>query len=273
MDDEHDIDDIADVCKYLEAAGLRVTRIDVDPKVLNKRCDLSAEDVHAKYLVEVKAINDEDEIKQTLRKGEYYETVRSHVYRKRVAKEVHNAKNQLQSTAIDYPDHIWLVALIAGSKCDARFMSEQIIGTLYGVAAITDCGPAGENRRRRCLYFSESAFYKHPGLDGAIVLDPEGVSLYMNDYGRQRDRVRKSGLACFLAQHNAFYDMAKLESDFDCLVADFEGDRADEKAVFERLKQKYPGRKLQYMNWYRSEGILALTVREIFDEEIAKKLV
>ncbi len=252
MDDEHDIED---VCKYLEAAGLRATKIDVDPNALSKRCDLSAEDTCAKYLIEVKAINDEDKIKQTLRIGGFYETDRSHVYRKRVAKEIHEAKNQLQSTARDYEDHLWVVALIARSKYDARFMSEQIIGTLYGVGAITDCGADGGSRRRRCLYFFESAFRKHPDLDGAIVLGPDGVLLCMNDYGLRLDRMRQSGLACFLAQHNALYDMAKWESDGDCLVADFEADRADEQAVFERLKQKYPGLKLQLVNWHRWEGI------------------
>ena len=125
-----------------------------------------------KYLIEVKGINDEDEIKQTLRNGGIYETDRSHVYRKRVAKEIHKAQNQLQSTANDYDDHLWLVALIARSKYDTRFMTEQILGTLYGVGAITDSEAGGAFRRRRCLYFSESAFFKHPDLDGGSCSVP-----------------------------------------------------------------------------------------------------
>jgi len=253
MDDERDIED---VCKYLKTAGLLVTRVDVDPKA--ERCDLSAKDGCEKYLIEVKGINDEDEIKQTLRKGEIYETDRSHVYRKRVAREIHKAQNQLQSTATGYDDHLWLVALIARSKYDARFMTEQIFGTLYGVGAITDSEAGGALRRRRCLYclyFSESAFHKHPDLDGAIVLGPDGIRLYMNDYGRRLDRVRQSGLACFLAQHNLLYDKEAMESRSDCLVADFEMDRTDQNAVLDRLKQKYSNPRLQILNWHRWEGI------------------
>jgi hypothetical protein len=249
MSDERDIEDIR---KCLTAAGLFVTSVDVDPNGLTERCDLSAEDASEKYLIEVKGINDEDEIKRTLRSGQIFETDRSHVHRGRVAKEIHKARNQLISTANDYDGHLWLVALIARSKFDAPFMVEQILGTLYGVGAITDY-EAG--RRRRCLYFSESAFYKHPELDGAIVLGPDGMALYMNDYGCRLDRVRQSGLACFLAQHDAVYDKEAMESRCDCLVADFEMDRSDEQAVFARLQLKYSTRKLQVVNWHRWEGI------------------
>jgi hypothetical protein len=253
MDDERDIEV---VCKNLTAAGLLVTPVDVDAKV--ERCDLSAKDTCEKYLIEVKGINDEDEIKQTLRSGGMFETDRSHVYRNRVAKEIHKAKNQLKSTANDYDNHLWLVALIARSNYDSHFMSEQILGTLYGVGAITDTEVGAECRRRRCLYFSESAFFKHPDLDGAIVLGPDGIALYMNDHGRRLDRMRQSGLACFLAQHDVVYDKEAMESRSDCLVADFEMDRTDPNAVLERLKQKYSNRELQLVNWHRWEGIARL---------------
>ena len=135
-------------------------------------------------------------------------------------------------------------------------MSEQILGTLYGVGAITDSEAGGAFRRRRhCLYFSESAFFKHPDLDGAIVHGPDGIALYMNDYGRRLDRVRQSGLACFLARHNAAYDKEAMESRSDYLVADFEMDRTDPNAVLDRLRQKYSSPKLQIVNWHRWEGI------------------
>ena len=134
-------------------------------------------------------------------------------------------------------------------------MHEQILGTLYGVGAITDSESGGKCRRRRCLYFSESAFYKHPDLDGAIVVGLDGIALYMNDYGRRLDRVRRTGLACFLAPHEVVYDKEAMESRCDCLVADFEMDRRDPHAVLERLKKKYSGRNFQVVNWLLWEGI------------------
>jgi hypothetical protein len=207
-------------------------------------------------LIEVKGINDEEDIKRTLQNGGMYETDRSHVYRPRVAKEIRKAKNQLQSTATDYDNHLWFVALIARSRYDASFMAEQILGTLYGVGAVTDSEGSGNCRRRRCLYFSESAFYRHPDLDGAIVLCPEGIALYLNDFGRRTERVRQSGLACSLAQHLALYDKEAMESRNDCLIADFEMDRTNEHAVLDRLKQKYSSRNLQIVNWHRWEGIV-----------------
>jgi hypothetical protein len=255
MDDERDIEL---VWKNLEKAGLLVTPVDVNPSASVERCDLAAKDSCEKYLVEVKRINDEDNIKQELRNGQMFETTRSYVYRLRVAKEIHKAKKQLESTAEDYKDHLWLVALIAGSSYDPRFMHEQILGTLYGIGDMTDIEAGGERRRRRCLYFSESAFYKHPELDGAIVLGPDGIALYMNDYGRRLERVRRSGLACFLSPHDVVYDKETMESRCDSLIADFEMDRKDVPAVFARLQKKYSDRNLQMVNWQRWEGIANL---------------
>jgi len=250
-----DEEDRREVRKCLEAAGLRVEDIPEDSVAGSKRCDVFARDASERYLVEVKGFHDDEMIKGKLHNAEVYERDSSDTYRGNVTKEIRDAIKQLGSTALHYDDAIWLVALVARSKHDADVMSEQIMGTLYGVAAITDRGPDGVARRRHCLYFSESAFHRHPDLDGAIVLDAQGVGLYLNDYGRRVNRVRESGLARFLAQHSASYDMAELESRADCLVADFDMDRANREAVLDRLKQKYAGRNLSYMDWHRWEAI------------------
>ncbi|HUU86108.1 MAG TPA: hypothetical protein VM243_21635 [Phycisphaerae bacterium] len=252
MGDERDI---ADVSRFLREAGLGPERIREGNSRGCKRCDLWAEDGHENYLIEVKAFYDDATINETLRKGDIHERVHLHVYRDNVAKGIRHAIRQVESTAREYADALWLVALIARSEYDACFMSEQMIGTLYGVGAISDCGADGGCRRRRCLYFSDSAFHRHPVLDGAILWDRECVALYLNDYGRRLARVRRSRLACFLAQHNALHDKDTMESRSDDLVADFEMDRTDEQAVLERLKEKYPGRDLQQRNWQRWEGI------------------
>ena len=133
-------------------------------------------------------------------------------------------------------------------------MTEQIVGTLYGVGAITEVEAGGASRRRRCLYFSESAFHRYPDVDGAIIVGPAGAAFHMNDYGRRFDRVRQSQLACFFAQQSAFYDKHAMESQCDCLVADFAMDRRDPHAVVEQLNQKYPNLKLQFTKWHRYEA-------------------
>jgi hypothetical protein len=241
------------VCTVLRDAGLTASLVPVDPRVGVQRCDLSAHDNDQDYFVEVKTINDDDEIRQTLRRGEVYETDSPIVYRKRVAKEIHSAMKQLRSTAGEHKDHLWLVVLIARSH-DVHSASEQILGTLYGVGAIVD---RKTSDHRRCLYFSESAFHKYPGLDGAIVIDG-GAALHLNDYGPRLDRARQSQLARFFAQHGALYDKETMESRVDCLTADFEMDRADEHAVLEQLKAKYRNPNLQLMHWHHCEAIWTL---------------
>lgn len=260
MDDERDKDVVSE---FLERAGLRVTSLSSGPSVQSERCDdLLAEDECAKYLIEVKAFHDEDEVKREIGAGRIFETVRQHVYRKRVSKEIHKADKQLRGTARDHVGHFLLVALISRSKYDAHFMSEQIIGTLYGVGAITDEGPDGGRRRRRCLYFHENLFRKYPALDGAILIEPDGVMLCMNDFGHQIDLLRKSALASFLGSHNACYDQEIWERTTDCLVADFAADRTNEQGVLELLRQKYPERNLKLMHWHRWESIFRLDMKE-----------
>jgi len=171
-----------------------------------------------------------------------------------VASAIHAASKQLESTAKDYTDHLWLVALIARSQYDPRFMVEQIEGTLYGAATINDHEP-GHCRRRHCLYFSESAFFKYRDLDGAMLFGPASVALYVNDYGHRIDRLSRSGLGQFFARHQALHNRYSMEKDGDCLVADFDMPRSDPEVVFARVKEKYASRHLQLGNWHHYEAI------------------
>jgi hypothetical protein len=259
-----DDQDVADICRLLRAADLEPERVPEAEGQGCKRCDLRVVTAQEQYLIEIKSFHDDATINQTLKSGTVYECTHSKVYRDQVAKQVRDAVRQLQSTPREHPDNLGLVALIARSKIDSSFMTEQIIGTLYGVAAIiddTDVGADNAGQLRRCLYFNDSVFHRHPELDGALVLDDaENVCFLMNDHGHQLDRLRRGKLACFLAQHNALYDAPTWEKRGE-LVADFEVDRADGEAVLARLREKYRDRKLHLTNMVHWEGIAVIPLK------------
>ena len=206
-------------------------------------------------MIEVKGLNDEEQLLDELKSNNFYETDRSPVYRKRVAKECRNAINQLRDTSVEYENHLWVITLIAKSKYDPSFMAEQILGTLYKVGEITDTTISTNTRKRRCLYFHESVFHKFPELDGAIVVSPAGVALHSNDFGRRPHRLRQSRLANFFVKHSSYYDKHSMETSCDCFVADFDMDRRNIIEVANQLNRKYSDRRLQFMEWHRYEGI------------------
>jgi len=231
-----DLDDRADLREILKALGL--TSADVS-EADTKRCDLRAHDGEGEnYLIEVKGFHDNADIDQTLQKGDVHVGKRSLVGSNVIEKAVQYAIKQFEATPTD-DGALWLVALINRTVYGSDVTSKQIYGTLYGIRWIVHVDSAGQNVSRKCLFFSHSAFHRHPELDGAIVIDQGDVSFCLNDFGRRVERVRQSVLGRYFAQRGALNDAATLEASGGFLHADCCLDRKDEHAVLEYVKEKY----------------------------------
>jgi hypothetical protein len=241
-----DDDDIKMVSDFLRnEVGIVPARVRPSTTPSEKRCDLVATDESEQYLIEVGGFDDNPVIRQTDELGGHYDfEPKPYHYLDQVTKKLRTAQKQLRGTASMHPDHLWLVGLIARSAHDPDHMMEQIRGTIYGMADIIERRGADSYARYRCLYFDHSGFYRHRQLDGSFVICQRRIALYINDYGRQIERVRRSQLARYFKKHNAMYDKHEWEHRQE-LVADFEVDRNDKQAVLTRLNQKYPNRNLQ----------------------------
>ena len=231
----NDANDVSLVRAVLEAAGVRAERV---PTAQAKRCDLWAEDDAEHYLIEVKGFHDNPAIHKALRETGESQSQRRLDYLGTVAGDVSDALTQLRETAQGHAESLWLVALLARTAYGPDVTVKQILGTLYGTRQVMDMDSPTASAVS-CLYFSHSAFFRHPDLDGAMVIGPKGSMLCLNDFGRRVDRLRRSPLGRFFAERGALHDAASSERDLHILVADCDADRDDEAKVLQYLEQKY----------------------------------
>ena len=232
----HDTNDINLIRDVLESAGLVVNRI---PESNKPRCDLSARDESAQYLIEVKSLNDDENIRKSLRVSEAHTGERQHFYANSVRTAIDYAVKQLQATQNDLDDSLLFVALIAKTQFGRDVTESQILGTLYGTRCILHSGDDDRLTSTECLYFSHSAFHLHPELAGAIVSDGSNMTVCLNDFCPEISRVRQSTLARFFARRGALNDATNLERDGNFFVADCKLDRGDEDRVLQFVIDKY----------------------------------
>ncbi len=231
-----DIKDRGRVCDIL--AAMELTTADV-PEADTKRCDLRAHDGEGEqYLIEVKGFHDNANIGSAMREDRVHVGERSLVRSNVVEEQVRAAIKQLKATPTA-EKALWLVVLMSRTTYGSDVTLKQIHGTLYGIRPIIYGDSSGRCVSRDCLYFSHSAFHRHPELDGAIVIDQESAGLCLNDFGRRVERVRDSVLCRHFAKKGALSDAASLESGRGFFWADCGLDRKDKHAVLEYVKNKY----------------------------------
>jgi hypothetical protein len=232
--DEEDLSFIQDV---LEGAGLRVERI---PVAAERRCDLRATDDSSQYLIEVKGFHDDESIRPILREGGAYLGRRPTLHSAHVDKAIDEAVEQMDETPGSCGSDVRVVALIDRTIYGASVTASQIRGTLFGTRQIMDLGGTRGNTATDCLYFAESAFFRHKTLAGAIVIEGDGSSyLCLNDFAINRESARTSRLFQHFARLGGLNESVRLEQEAGLFVADCAFDRKDEKAVLAYLGQKY----------------------------------
>lgn len=236
MTDESDIQLMQNL---LIAAGLTVERI---PECKKKRCDFRAWDRHEQYLIEVKGVHDDKHINAKLRNGKVYSKPRSHVYSRRVDKSIRKSVKQIRETqkAAGIEDQLRIVVITVRTKYGSDVTARRILGTLYGTRYIIDLGSPHGRETTDCLYFAESAFFRHRReLDAAIVVDATGVMMLLNDHCSRIDRVRASSLGSFFAARGALSAADALERAGRVFVVDRPVDRKDVDAVLNCVAGKY----------------------------------
>jgi len=235
-----DAKDIEDVHEIMESAGLETARI---PVAATPRCDLRARDAEGEqYMIEVKGFHDNEEIGPTLREGKVHAEVRSLVLSQAIEAAIEDAINRQIPATPGADVSLCMVVLIARTTFGAEVTRKQILGTLYGLRAIVFVDSTSQTVSQDCLYFSESAFHRHPQLDAAILIDSTGVALMLNDFGLRIDRARRSLLSRFFNERGALKDAATLETR-GFFWADCPLDRrpipGNEGQVLEYVKKKY----------------------------------
>jgi|GEM_PF-3772199 len=231
-----DTDDLDLVTRLLEAAGLQVDSIATGP---TRRCDLRASDGRERYLIEVKGFHEDEAITKTLREGQLHESARSLHYSGSISNVIDDAVKQIEETLDRKNPELRLICLLACDKYDNDIVSHQIRAVLYGMRSLLVPATGGKVADRECLYFGESAFYRHrTNLDGAIVIAPDGAMICVNDHCSNVKRLRESTPGQLFVQKEAFHDEHELERR-GCLIADCSIDRREEQRIHMYIEQKY----------------------------------
>jgi len=125
---------------------------------------------------------------------------------------------------------LWLVATGADTEAQCR----QFLGTLYG---LTDVVGPDSHPLIPCYYFRNSAFFRWPELDGAVVGSVRHGTLCINTYSPRAHGMRSSSLARMFG--TAVTDPGDLEGRGLAYIADCALHRRDENGVLQYLQGKY----------------------------------
>jgi hypothetical protein len=244
--------DLLNVECLLKNVGLQVARV---PETQARRCDLSATDAGERYLFEVKGFHDDEAIASTLKEGRIYERTSPFDYSNSVVAAIRDAVDQLRETLDQTVPELRIICLISRNKYDGDLVRQQITSVIHGTRSVLCDATNGVRDHLQCLYFDESAFFRHRNdLDAVIVIQAEGCTFFANDHSPNIERVRCSALGLFFASEGAFYD-ARISEEQGWLVADCAINRTDVQSVLRYVEKKYGLRKPILMQFKRFSGV------------------
>jgi hypothetical protein len=179
---------------FFEAIGFGVERLrrarDLIP-------DFEVRSGDERYLVEVKSRRDDEAI-TNLSSGRSYARVQPGYWSMSV---VASAKKAAMQLAAHDPGHraIWVMWISVDATVGREAAIEQVRGTLLGILPVLDLD-AVEVGDRDCYYAKRGVFESMPQLDAAVVAQPKGIELWVNEFGRP-DVVLSCRLATLFAEN------------------------------------------------------------------------
>lgn len=215
----------------LDGDGFETERIDEDQH--EKRADFRARHGGEVYLIEVKRSE------ETLTLPGPNEVAHWEIplgYRNAVAGVTRDASRQLASTPVTEGDPLrvlWFVT--TGVEADAY--AEQVRATLYGAVDLIWRFQDGGAKAKCCYFFTFAEFFRRPELDAAVVGTSRHAQFCVNSFGRRVELVRQCNL--YRLFESGVVDPHEEEARGTAFTADFPGNRRDEAAMLEGVKQKY----------------------------------
>ncbi len=221
------------IAAILAGAGLTVEAL---PEGTTKCCDLRAHDKLDRYLIEIKAVCEDDRMAEAVRQREPYVDESELSPDGSMRTKVRHATKQLNATYATARRELRLIALIERRhQPSAHRLSDEAFTTLYGARLIAD-----DSNAYKCLYFSNSAFFRHRDcLDGAIVLEGRKGALFLNDHSNESNRLAESQLGRFFERLHLLRSACEMETEAGYLVADCDIPRSQEANVLRYIAEKY----------------------------------
>lgn len=180
------------VRKKLEAFGYTVTEI---PEGSELSADLAAKGPDVGLVVEVKARRDDIEHARQFLAGPPGRVIGSHsfiVHDDFLSNVIHHAAKQIGSSQRQYSG-LGVLWFRAAPELSISYADEKMVTTLLGRLYVNVRNADGIITVAPCYLAAYADFYHYPGIDLAIIEDPEErPRLLVNPYSRRLDDVRAS---------------------------------------------------------------------------------
>jgi len=220
---------------FFEHVGYVVSRI---PEANDdQRADYSIENAGERLIAEVKSRGPDEEFERQMERVGRASSEQSFGRANPISRQIREASGQLAATFPENPS--WpriLVLVAAGDNPDLQV--EQFRATLYGTIHLLRAGGVGAVAIP-CFYFTFNDFYRFRDIDAAVVLTPRGALLWLNAFGKRRDRVRETTLFKKLSAVGAVTDPDLLERAGEAFLVDTDMDRRDEDVTLAHVRSKY----------------------------------
>jgi hypothetical protein len=188
--------------------------------------------------------------------GQVHGTTTSLRPNKGISRIIHKAAKQLSSTAADRT-HDARILWFTSTGFDREAKDFQAFNTLYGATKVFDLDVSAS--LRDCFFFHFSEFYKHPGIDGAVlaIFDGQNVTLRLclNPYSDNWQTLRESP---FAAKFGAPVDPLAQEAEGLAMIADTDLDRRNSEAILDFLRAKYRIPKLLSMDMNMASAVVGV---------------
>jgi hypothetical protein len=250
------------VRKKLEALGYTVTEI---PEANELSADLAAKGPDVGLVVEVKARRDDIERARQFRAGPPGRVIGSHspiVHDDSLSDVIHHAAKQIGSSQRQYSG-LGVLWFRADPELGISHAADKMVTTLLGRRYVNVRKANGIITMAPCYLAAFADFYHYPGIDLAMVEDPEDrPQLLVNPYSRRLDDVRASRIVAVVAGNKLgeIIDLHRLETPTNGYVLWGDFSRKDEASGLAELKKLYPDCDFQFFDMKSSIGYLRMDV-------------
>ncbi|QDV73383.1 hypothetical protein [Botrimarina mediterranea] len=211
--------------RVLQRLGLEVEAI---PEGSSKTADIRAAHSGDHYLIECKQKHhDLDEEKRTLEKivkGEVVLHSETQDGKNSIAKRIYEAAKQIESSADDEETFRYIWIEVTGLDKDLRW--QQVVHTFYGATYATTYQ---DNTLFTAFYVAKSAAFRHPSIDGLLLIDRSGLCLLLNEFSPRYERIKLTAL-CRQIGAGVLDPRVHIREGY-AIALDGDADRSSEKSI------------------------------------------
>jgi len=227
-----------DVQRRLEALGFSVEPI---AEVADaRRPDLVARADGTTMYVEVKTRSEDRVLRahmESVRPGETAEILTGLDKHNSLSAEIKHASSQLEAAAS--PGDMRLLWYRADSGPFVHDTKEQIGSTLYGMRMVLAESSTHELRPWHCAYAGHADFHRFQELDGVMVEQDGGITLFLNPFSPRRLVFASSRIARVV--QGSVFDIEVAIAQQVLFAADGDAPRRSDPELLVHLAAKYPG--------------------------------